>query len=123
MNVLKLILVMLLVCISGCASWKSEGGVDNAWRSRGTPQWVEGTTTESEVAAVLGPPSQIISLENETVFYYLREHKQGKGLVLLLWNWSSTKAVYDRAIFFFDDKDVLTKYSYSREALPHASDD
>lgn len=122
MNIAKWIMALSIAALSGCASWQSENGVDNIWRAEGSPEWIEGKTTEAEVAQILGPPSQIIALEDETVFYYLREHKQGKGLILLLWNWGATTAVYDRAIFFFDGKDVLTKYSYSREALPHDSD-
>ena len=105
--------------LAGCASWKGDAGVENSWRNKTLPPWVVGETTEAQVAKALGPPSQIIGLEQETVFYYLREQKTGKGLVLLLWNWGSQKTRYDRAIFFFDQKGVLTKYSYSLEALPY----
>lgn len=123
MKATGILLVLSLMALTGCASWNSESGVDNVWRASGSPEWIDGKTTEAEVVAALGPPSQIIALEEETVFYYLREQKQGKGLVLLLWNWGDTTAVYDRAIFFFDEKDMLTKHAYSREALPCESDD
>lgn len=119
----RFLLALLIMVTAGCASWNSESGVDNTWRMPDCPEWIDGKTTEAEVVSSLGPPSQIIGLEDETVFYYLRERKQGKGLVLLLWNWGDTTAVYDRAIFFFDDKDVLTKHAYSREALPDGSED
>ncbi len=105
--------------LAGCASWKGDAGVENVWRSDALPPWVAGETTEAQVADALGPPSQIIGLERETVFYYLREQKKGKGVILLLWNWGEQKTRYDRAIFFFDEKGVLTKYSYSPEALPY----
>lgn len=122
MKVVKWLSVLAVLTLVGCASWKSDSGVDNAWRAADATEWVVGKTTEAEVADALGPPSQLIGLENETVFYYLREHKQGKGLILLVWNWGYTSAIYDRAIFFFDKQGVLTKHSYSREALPHGSD-
>ena len=105
--------------LAGCASWKGDAGVENAWRSSKLSPWIVGETTEAQVAEALGPPSQIIGLEQETVFYYLREHKKGKGLILLLWNWGEQTIRYDRAIFFFEKNGLLTKYSYSPKALPY----
>ena len=118
-NVLVLGVLGTFFLLAGCASWKGDAGVENVWRSSELPPWIAGETTEAQVAEALGPPSQIIGLEAETVFYYLREHKKGKGVILLLWNWSEQKTRYDRAIFFFDKQGVLTKHSYSLEALPY----
>lgn len=121
MNRVWLFLLFATLCAGGCASWKSESGVDNAWRAKDAPEWTVGKTTAEEVTQAFGPPSQIIGLETQTVYYYLREQKRGKGLILLLWNWGENNAVYDRAVFFFDKQGLLTVYSYSREALPYES--
>lgn len=114
-----LFFLLTLLYAGGCASWKSEGGVENVWRAEDTPEWTVGKTTAEEVAKALGPPSQIIGLETQTVYYYLREEKRGKGLVLLFWNWGVNNALYDRAVFFFDKEGLLTVHSYSLEALPY----
>ena len=116
------LLLAVMMIISGCASWNSESGVSNTWRDAGAVTWQVGQTTENDVAQAFGPPSQVIALQDQTVFYYLREQKRGKGLFLLLWNWGENNTVYDRAIFFFDETGILTKYAYSREALPYVAD-
>lgn len=109
----------LLLILAGCASYSGDNGVENVWRSEHTPEWKIGETTEQDVAEVLGPPSQLIALNDQNVYYYLREHRAGKGLILLIYNWGHQKLTYDRAVFFFDKKGTLTKYSYSPEALPY----
>jgi hypothetical protein len=108
---------------AGCSNWKGYAGVDNAWRAPEAPQWEPGVTTASDVTSVLGPPSQLIALHDETVYYYMREGKKGKALMLILWNTGSQTAEYDRAMFFFDKKGILRTYSYSPEALPYAPEE
>jgi hypothetical protein len=39
----------------------------------------------------------------------LFEHSKGEGLVLIVYNRMKIDTQYDRAIFFFDDNDVLTE--------------
>ncbi|MDF7822883.1 hypothetical protein P4B35_02575 [Pontiellaceae bacterium B12227] len=120
---MKWLLGILTVLLAGCASFSGDNGVENRWRAADAPVWEVGITTEQEVAEQLGPPSQLISLGDQTVYYYLREHRSGKGLVLLIYNWGYQKLTYDRAAFFFDAGGKLTKYSYSPEALPYESPD
>lgn len=120
---MKWVLGIMIVLLAGCASYSGDNGVENRWRSEEASVWEVGTTTEQDVAAQLGPPSQLISLGDQTVYYYLREHRSGKGLVLLVYNWGYQKLTYDRAVFFFDDDGNLTKYSYSPEALPYDAPD
>lgn len=122
MKMFKWMLCALFPVIWGCASYSGNNGVENRWRSEQVPEWAVGKTTEQEVVDFLGPPSQLISLKNETVYYYLREHKNGKGLVTLIYNWGHQDLTYDRAVFFFDDQGILTKHSYSLEALPYEED-
>ena len=109
----------LVVLLTGCANWDGYAGVENSWRAEDVPVWKPGETTAAEVAEVLGPPSQLIPLHDETVFYYMREGKDGSALLLLVWNTGTQVTQYDRAIFFFDDRGILKNFSYSNEALPY----
>lgn len=104
---------------AGCANWDGYAGVDNRWRAEEVPVWVRGETTAADVANFLGPPSQLIPLHDETVFYYMREGRDGKALMLIVWNTGTQTMEYDRAIFFFDKKGVLKTFAYSNEALPY----
>ena len=118
MNSLKWVACAALLAIAaGCTSDVGYSGVDNVWRSDTAPTWEAGKTTERDVIDALGPPSQLIGLEKETVYYYLRERRKGHAVFLLLYNWKNQDLVYDRAIFFFDKDGKLTKHSYSLEAL------
>ena len=120
MNMFKwLSCAVLLAAAAGCTSDVGYSGVDNVWRSETVPTWETGKTTEMDVINAFGPPSQLISLDKETVYYYLRERRKGHGVFLLAYNWKDQKLVYDRAIFFFDKSGKLTKHSYSPEALPY----
>lgn len=108
-----------VLVLSGCTSEVGYSGVDNVWRSANPPVWEVGKTSETDVIEKLGPPSQLIGLEKETVYYYLRERRKGSGVFLLAYNWKNQNLTYDRAIFFFDKNGKLTKHSYSLEALPY----
>jgi hypothetical protein len=108
-----------LLLAAGCANWDGYAGVDNLWRAEGVPEWKPGETTADAVVKRLGPPSQLIPLHDETVYYYMREGKNGHGVMLLVWNMASQETKYDRAIFFFDAEGILKTYSYSKEVLPH----
>lgn len=114
--------VFCVAAFSGCANWDGYAGVDNNWRSGDVPVWEPGKTTAAEVAEYLGPPSQLIPLHDETVFYYMREQKDGKALLLLIWNQGSQTTSYDRAIFFFDKQGILKNFAYSNEVLPYETD-
>ncbi len=111
--------VCVLVTLGGCASWSQETGVDNRWRGAEVPVWVTGETTAEDVMTELGPPSQIIALKDQVVYYYLKETMAGSAYVLILYNNAKMRAEYDRAIFFFDDDGKLTRYAYSNETLSH----
>jgi hypothetical protein len=104
--------------LSGCIRVSTQQGVDNVWRDPGCPEFTSGQTTQTDVMAALGPPSQILSLQNGTAFYYLREYGNGSGLFLLIYNERTTRSNYDRAVFFFNSKGVLTDFSYSAEQAP-----
>lgn len=77
------------------------------------PAWEVGKTTDGDVLEKLGPPSQIIGLEDGIVYYYMQENSQGKAYYFLLYNRSDETVRYDRAVFFFDREGILTKFSYS----------
>jgi len=105
------LLAMCATLLCACAQFESKRGVEMNWHTTVTQQLVPGKSTRKDVLALLGPPSQVIALEDESVLYYLFEHSQGEGVILILYNRFDIDTRYDRAIFFFDDHDVLTDYS------------
>lgn len=107
--------LVMAAFLPGCTSRRGEKGVENLWRSPGIPAWEVGKTTDGEVLEELGPPSQIISLEDGIVYYYMQENSRGKAYYFLIWNRSDETVRYDRAIFFFDRNGILTKFAYSPE--------
>lgn len=108
---LSLLAALCLSLVSACAQYENRRGVDVNWQNSVTTTLVRGQSTRSDVLELLGPPSQVVSMEDETAFYYLFEHSAGEGLILLVYNRFSVATDYDRAIFFFDDNDRLTDYA------------
>ena len=109
------ILLSIAIILSGCATYDRSKGVRNLWRDPSVPPPVIGQTTQSDIIQVLGPPSQVIGLRNQTVFYYLKERSKGNGAIMLVYNWVKEDVTYDRAIYFFDQNGVLQDYGYSQE--------
>lgn len=107
-----------LLILPGCARWDETTGVQNSWRSDAAPQWELGKTSAEEVISALGPPSQLINLQNQSVYYYMRESVTGNGYFLLFYNTSTKVTRFDRAVFFFDESGVLTRFAYSNDSLP-----
>jgi outer membrane protein assembly factor BamE (lipoprotein component of BamABCDE complex) len=112
------LLLSVPIIISGCISRSSTQGVVNLWRADNAPVFVRGKSTEHDVLSFLGPPSQVISAGNRTVFYYLVEQKKTKGIRLLIYNQTNERFTYDRAIFFFDAQGRLTDFATSYETVP-----
>ncbi len=109
-----LLLISVLLCASlltGCVRFKSKRGVEVAWQAEVAEKLKVGESTRGEVLDLLGPPSQVISLEDETVLYYLFEKARGAGMILIVYNTITIDTRYDRAIFFFDENDVMTDFS------------
>ena len=99
------------VLLGGCAQYESKRGVEVNWQETVTDKLVNGQSTRSDVLAMLGPPSQVIALDGESALYYLFERSQGEGLILLVYNRMQIDTRYDRAIFFFNEDDVLTEFA------------
>ncbi len=114
---LKVIIVSLALLITGCTSYGSIDGVSNLWREVPVDQFQKGVTKQSDVLELLGPPSQLINLHDQTVFYYLTQLSSGQGKIFIVWNQVSIANKYDRAIFFFDTEGVLQEVAYSKEAI------
>jgi outer membrane protein assembly factor BamE (lipoprotein component of BamABCDE complex) len=110
-SVLTLAGCLCLSLLAGCAQYQNKRGVEVTWQASATDQLVKGSSTRKDVLALLGPPSQVISLEDETVLYYLFERSKGNGLILIVYNRMKIDTRYDRAIFFFDEHDVLTDFA------------
>ena len=115
----KLTIACLLVC-AACISSTTETGVVNTWRDASLPEFERGRTTQAEVARALGPPSQLVNLEDQVVFYYLNENARTKGFILIVYNQTRERVIYDRAIFFFDRAGTLQDYALSIEQSPYA---
>jgi hypothetical protein len=111
-------LVSLL--LSACAQYESERGVDVNWQERTLAGFERGRTTRADVLAALGPPSQLVSLGDETVLYYLNEDAQGKGLVLVLYNRFDVATRYDRAVFIFGADGRLNDFAGHINSDPDA---
>ena len=99
------------VLLGGCAQYESKRGVEVNWQETVTDKLVNGQSTRSDVLAMLGPPSQVIALDGESALYYLFERSQGEGLIVLVYNRMQIDTRYDRAIFFFNEDDVLTEFA------------
>jgi len=113
-----LLMFIFLILMPACFSISDQQGVDNLWREESNVQKIEeGKTTQNEIIQLFGPPSQIINLDNGAVFYYLLQDKKGRGFFLLLFNYKTERVIYDRAIFFFDKKGILTDYGFSVENI------
>lgn len=110
-HLLAVLIVMTL--LSGCATVSGQQGTENVWRNADAPQWVVGKTTEQDVLAALGPPSQLIPLHDDTVYYYMLEKSKTRIMVLFVYNQSRSNVTYDRAMFIFDKGGILKKYSLS----------
>jgi hypothetical protein len=109
---------MCLLSLTACVSKRGAMGVRNYWRDPGMPAFEKGRTTQSDVMHALGPPSQVIALQDQTLFYYLRELSQTKAMFLVVYNQTRQEITYDRAIFFFNKESVLTDFAYSKEVAP-----
>lgn len=114
----KWLFATLLFTLSGCTTYDRTQGVSNTWRDPSVPAPVIGQTTQADIIKALGPPSQVIGLRDQTVFYYLMERRKGNGAILIIYNWLKEDVTYDRAIFFFDQNGVLQDYGLSNENLP-----
>ncbi len=114
----RLGIAVFLLVLAGCAQYSDKRGVEVTWNPAAMAQIEKGKTTRREVLTALGPPSQVISLGDETVLYYLYEKSAGEGLILIVYNRFDVRTQYDRAVFFFDANDVLTEYSTHVSAEP-----
>ncbi|WP_439102205.1 hypothetical protein [Congregibacter sp.] len=108
---LRVLFFLALALLTACAQYDSERGVEVNWDPATMDSFEVGTTTRAQVMAKLGPPSQLVSLGDETVLYYLNEASRGQGLILLVYNRFDITARYDRAVFIFDENDMLADYS------------
>jgi outer membrane protein assembly factor BamE (lipoprotein component of BamABCDE complex) len=112
--------LLAVLTIASCAAFSSEEGVENSWRDLPEATFRPGITTQAEVAELLGPPSQIISLASGTAFYYLREERRGRGFILIVYNQGTQTIRYDRAVFFFDRNGILTNHAMRNDIAPDA---
>ena len=113
-----ILLAVLMPALSGCSNKRSEMGVLNNWCGSPPPVFEKNRSTQSDVMSALGPPSQVIALQDQTIFYYLGEQSRTKGFFLIIYNQTRQQITYDRGIFLFNKQAVLTDFAYSQEAIP-----
>jgi hypothetical protein len=106
-----LLLGLVIVLGGGCTRVHTEKGIDPRWHALDPDTFVTGVSTKSDVMALLGPPSQIISHQQGVIFYYLHEEAFGTGAIFILYNHGELNTRYDRAIFFFDAAGVLQDFA------------
>ena len=110
---------LLLTLAIGCSTKTYHKGVNNIWRDDSLPPFEKGRTTQSDIINLLGPPSQVIALNDQIIFYYMHERGKLNKYFLGIYNWSIEKIRFDRAIFFFDENGILAEHSYSIESVPY----
>jgi outer membrane protein assembly factor BamE (lipoprotein component of BamABCDE complex) len=115
---LPLLVLLLASLLPGCAEYENRRGVEVTWQDTVTRSLAVGSSTRKDVLGILGPPSQVIALGDETVLYYLFEHSSGQAMVLIVYNRFDVDTRYDRAIFFFNEQDVLTDYATRLQDVP-----
>jgi hypothetical protein len=107
------LLLPVLGLTAGCTRIHTEKGIDPTWNQLDPDTFRAGESTQSDVMALLGPPSQIISHRDGAIFYYLHEEAVGTGMIFILYNQGKLNTRYDRAIFFFDEAGVLQDHAFS----------
>lgn len=110
-RLLRITAVITVLLGAGCAQYENTRGVEVGWQANVSAGMAPGKTTRQQVLQQLGPPSQVVALGDETALYYLFERSAGNGLILILYNRFTVDTRYDRAIFFFDDQDLLTDFA------------
>lgn len=116
-GVLLLAVAIGMLMSTGCAKFDTYRGVEPLWRADDLPKFTSGKSTQQDVMKALGPPSQVISLNKGSIFYYLQEHGKGGALILIIYNQVEYNVTYDRSIFFFNDDGILTEFSFSHLPL------
>jgi len=106
-----IVLSVMLLCVS-CAMFgknKEHHGFDARWLDQCNP----GTTTAANVLELFGAPSNMVELSNGNAYVYERSISKGTGIWLVLVSFGNYETQYDRVVFFFDNKDILTHYGLS----------
>ncbi|SHH30303.1 hypothetical protein [Ferrimonas marina] len=104
-------IALLLSLLAGCAQFNNNRGVEVGWQENLADTLVKGESHRRDVLALLGPPSQMVALGDESALYYLFEKERGNALILVVYNRLDRNTRYDRAVFFFDENDLLTDYA------------
>ena len=119
MQATRYVMVVLISgWLVGCVDINDKRGVEVTWQPGAVNQLQKGKSTRKDVLTLLGPPSQVINLGEESVLYYLYERSVAQGMILILYNTFDRDTEYDRAVFFFDANDVLTEYATHINVVP-----
>ncbi|HTO07330.1 MAG TPA: hypothetical protein VMR86_09780 [Myxococcota bacterium] len=126
------LLLLLLLCASGCMIGRYEEGSPVA--SEKIPAIVVGQTTKKEILDWFGAPSgmadaqmleafladreltpgPVVDLPFADVLVFRMTHGRVKGLILILWNWLDVRVTNDTLVVFFDAQDRVASYGFRR---------
>jgi type IV pilus biogenesis protein CpaD/CtpE len=81
-----LLLVAVTVLLQGCAF--SRGTLGDDIKTEAVAALKKGTTTKTEVTALLGAPDRVLQLNGRDVFQYYRYDAKAGSLLLILVNFS-----------------------------------
>jgi len=98
---------VVLACglISGCAA--SRGTVGDELNRKDIETIKKGSTSRSEVTALLGAPDRIIQANGREILQYFRYDVKSGGLFLLLVNFSRTEVRSDDLYVFLNKEGIV----------------
>ena len=85
-TILPVITCLLAVSLQGCAF--SRGTLGDDVKAEAVASIKKGTTTSSEVLALLGAPDRLVQMNGRDVYHYYRYDAKAGSLLLILVNYS-----------------------------------
>jgi len=126
-------LLVVSLCLPLGACWMGRAQTNEPLDAVKAAQLVPGTSTASDVVALLGGPNDVVQLGRRTAYQYIATTEKSAGLWLFALALTNVDARQDRVWVFFDEQDVLTHIGSTFEshraqwALPwqdvHAAED
>ena len=108
------LLFVILLFVIGCSSASRTVGSNNKWHDV-RASFKVGASTEADILELLGPPALIDlrSMRNKTIYYYWLEKSETSNTNLIFFYTTDEVVKYDRAMFIFNEEEVLEKYGIS----------
>lgn len=104
--ILPMIACLLAVFLQGCAF--SRGTLGDDIRDEAVASIKKGTTTSSEVLALLGAPDRLVQVNGRDVYHYYRYDAKAGSLLLILVNFSRM-TIKDDDLFVVLNRDGIVE--------------